>query len=187
LLTLQKLGAELIPIELPTLPSNDIRFILSVEAAAAFDELTRSGKDDLMVRQGKAGWPNTFRAARFVPAVEYLQANRHRTLLIQAMEKTLKGIDVYISPSFGKNLTLTNLTGHPCLVLPNGFRPEGRPTESRPTESRPTESRPTESRPTESRPVSITFMGKLFGEAKLLQVAKAYQDATDFHKKHPKL
>ena len=162
LLTLQKLGAELIPIELPNLPSNEIRFILGVEAAAAFDELTRSGKDDLLVRQGKAGWPNSFRASRFIPAVEYLQANRHRTLLIQAMEKTLKGIDVYISPSFGKNLTLTNLTGHPCVVLPNGFRPEG-------------------------RPVSITFMGKLFGEAKLLQVAKIYQDATDFHKKHPKL
>lgn len=144
------------------MPSNEIRYILSVEAAAAFDELTRSGKDDLMVRQGKGGWPNIFRTARFVPAVEYLQANRHRTLLIQAMEKTLKGIDVYISPAFGRNLTLTNLTGHPCVVLPNGFRPEGRPT-------------------------SITFMGKLFGEAKLLQVAKAYQDATDFHKKHPKL
>jgi Asp-tRNA(Asn)/Glu-tRNA(Gln) amidotransferase A subunit family amidase len=78
------------------------------------------------------------------------------------MERRLKGIDVYLSPSFGRNLTLTNLTGHPCVVLPNGFRPEGRPT-------------------------SITFMGKLFGEAKLLQVAKAYQDATDFHKKHPVL
>ncbi|WP_435356464.1 amidase [Emticicia sp. SJ17W-69] len=162
LLTLQKLGAELIPIELPTLLLNEIRFILRVEAAAAFDELTRTGKDDLLLRQGKAGWPNTFRTARFVPAVEYLQANRHRSILIQEMEKTLKEIDVYISPSFGNNLLLTNLTGHPCVVLPNGFMPEGRPT-------------------------SITFMGKLFGEAKLLEVAKVYQDATDFHKKHPKL
>ena len=162
LVTLKKLGAELIPIELPTLPSNEISFLLGVEAAAAFDELTLSGRDDLLVRQGKNAWPNAFRGARFVPAVEYLQANRHRTLLIQAMEKTLKGIDVYVSPSFGRNLTLTNLTGHPCIVLPNGFRAEG-------------------------RPMSITFMGKLFGEAKLLQVAKAYQDATDFHKKHPKL
>lgn len=162
LAVLRKLGAELIPLELPTLPSNDISFLLGVEAAAAFDELTRSGKDDLMVRQNKNAWPNAFRSARFIPAVEYLQANRHRTLLIQEMERRLKGIDVYLSPSFSRNLTLTNLTGHPCVVLPNGFRPEGRPT-------------------------SITFMGKLFGEAKLLQVAKAYQDATDFHKKHPKL
>ncbi|PLK45332.1 amidase [Emticicia sp. TH156] len=162
LITLKKLGAELIPMELPNLPSNEISFLLSVEAAAAFDELTLSGRDDLMVRQNKNAWPNAFRSARFIPAVEYLQANRHRTLLIQEMENKLKDIDVYLSPSFGRNLTLTNLTGHPCVVLPNGFRAEGRPT-------------------------SITFMGKLFGEAKLLQVAKAYQDATGFHKKHPNL
>lgn len=163
LVTMKKLGAELIPLELPNLPSNDISFLLSVESAAAFDELTRSGKDDLMVRQIKNAWPNAFRAARFIPAVEYLQANRHRTLLIQEFNNRLKGIDVYLSPAFAsRNLTMTNLTGHPCVVLPNGFRAEGRPT-------------------------SITFMGKLFGEGKLLQVAKIYQDATDFHLKHPKL
>lgn len=163
LVTMKKLGAELIPLELPNLPSNDISFLLSVESAAAFDELTRSGKDDLMVRQIKNAWPNAFRAARFIPAVEYLQANRHRTLLIQEFNNRLKGIDVYLSPAFAsRNLTMTNLTGHPCVVLPNGFRAEGRPT-------------------------SITFMGKLFGEGKLLQVAKIYQDATNFHLKHPKL
>jgi len=163
LVVMKKLGAELIPLELPNLPSNDISFLLSVEAAAAFDELTRSGKDDLMVRQVKNAWPNAFRSARLIPAVEYLQANRHRTLLIQEFNNRLKGIDVYLSPAFAsRNLTMTNLTGHPCVVLPNGFRAEGRPT-------------------------SITFMGKLFGEGKLLQVAKIYQDATDFHLKHPKL
>ncbi len=163
LVMMKKLGAELIPLELPNLPSSDISFLLTVEAAAAFDELTRSGKDDLMVRQVKNAWPTSFRAARLVPAVEYLQANRHRTLLIQEFNNRLKGIDVYLSPAFAsRNLTMTNLTGHPCVVLPNGFRAEGRPT-------------------------SITFMGKLFGEGKLLQVAKIYQDATDFHLKHPKL
>jgi Asp-tRNA(Asn)/Glu-tRNA(Gln) amidotransferase A subunit family amidase len=163
LVTMKKLGAELVPMELPSLPSNDISFLLTVEGAAAFDDITRSGKDDLMVRQIKNAWPNAFRAARFVPAVEYIQANRHRSLLIQDFHKKLGDIDVYLSPAlFGKNLTMTNLTGHPCVVLPNGFRPEGRPT-------------------------SITFMGKLFGEGKLLQVAKIYQEATDFHLKHPKL
>ena len=163
LVMMKKLGAELIPMELPSLPSNDISFLLTVEGAAAFDDLTRSGKDDLMVRQIKNAWPNAFRAARFVPAVEYIQANRHRSLLIQDFHKKLGDIDVYLSPALsGKNLTMTNLTGHPCVVLPNGFRPEGRPT-------------------------SITFMGKLFGEGKLLQVAKIYQEATDFHLKHPKL
>lgn len=160
---MKKLGADLIPLELPNLPSNDISFLLSVESAAAFDDLTRSNRDDLMVRQIKNAWGNVFRAARFVPAVEYIQANRHRTLLIQDFNTKLKDLDVYLSPAFaGKNLTMTNLTGHPCVVLPNGFRKEGRPT-------------------------SITFMGKLFGEGKLLQVAKIYQDATDFHLKHPKL
>ena len=163
LITMKKLGAELIPMELPSLPSNDISFLLTVEGAAAFDDITRSGKDDLMVRQIKNAWPNAFRAARFVPAVEYIQANRHRSLLIQDFHEKLGDIDVYLSPALsGKNLTMTNLTGHPCVVLPNGFRTEGRPT-------------------------SITFMGKLFGEGKLLQVAKIYQEATDFHLKHPKL
>ena len=163
LVMMKKLGAELIPMELPNLPSNDLSFLLTVEGAAAFDNLTRSGKDDLMVRQIKNAWPNAFRAARFVPAVEYIQANRHRTLLIQDFHKKLGDIDVYLSPALsGKNLTMTNLTGHPCVVLPNGFRSEG-------------------------RPVSVTFMGKLFGEGKLLQVAKIYQEATDFHLKHPKL
>lgn len=163
LLMMKKLGADLIPLELPSLPSNDISFLLSVESAAAFDDLTRSNRDDLMVRQTKNAWGNTFRAARFVPAVEYIQANRYRSLLIQDFHTKLKDLDVYLSPAFAsKNLTMTNLTGHPCVVLPNGFRKEGRPT-------------------------SITFMGKLFGEGKLLQVAKIYQDATDFHLKHPKL
>lgn len=166
LAVLRNLGAELVPLQLPGLPANDISFVLGVEAAAAFDELTRDGRDDQMVRQIKNAWPNAFRAARFVPAVEYVQANRHRTQLIRAMHETLRGLDAYVAPSFGRSLTLTNLTGHPALVLPNGFRTEpGKPT----------------------RPVSITFTGQLFGEAKLLQIAKAYQEATEFHKKHPGL
>jgi Asp-tRNA(Asn)/Glu-tRNA(Gln) amidotransferase A subunit family amidase len=166
LIQLKKLGAELIPMELPDIPTGDLTFLLSAESAAAFDELTRSNKDDLMVRQIKNAWPNYFRASRFIPAVEYIQANRVRTILIQQMYQKLKGIDVYVSPSFGKNLALTNLSGHPCVVLPNGFRND---------KNQPI------------RPTSITFTGQLFEEGKLLQVAKAYQDATDFHKKHPKL
>ncbi len=163
LAVLQRLGARLIPIELPNLPISELSFLLSSEAAAAFDELTRSKRDSLLVRQGKGGWPNTFRSARFIPAVEYIQANRVRYLLVQEMEKIMKNIDVYVCPPFGgNNLLLTNLTGHPAVVLPNGFTNEGTPT-------------------------SITFQGKLFGEAILLAVAKAYQDATTHHLKHPTL
>lgn len=158
---LRALGANLIPIELPNDSVQAIGFILSAEAAAAFDDLTRSGRDSLMVRQTRDAWPNVFRASRFIPAVEYIHANRVRYLIIQEMQKL--DVDVYLAPSFGgNNLLLTNLTGHPCVVLPNGFDDKGRPR-------------------------SITFIGRLFGEAPLLAVAKAYQDATDFHKKHPPL
>ncbi len=158
---LKVLGAELIPIELPELPTNDLSIILSAEAGAAFDELTRSNTDNLLVRQIKDAWPNVFRSSRFIPAVEYINANRIRFILIQQMEKLMNEIDLYIAPSWeGDNLLLTNLTGHPCIVLPNGFSADGTPT-------------------------SITFIGRLFDEGRLIAFAKKYQDATDFHKKHP--
>ena len=162
--TLEKLRSKrlnLVPIELPDLPIGALNFILDAEAAAAFDELTRSNRDDVLVRQIKNAWPNAFRKARLVPAVEYIQANRVRTMLMHAMADKLSDVDV--APSrVGDNLLLTNLTGHPCVVLPNGFREDGTPT-------------------------SISFMGKLFGEATTLAVARAYQNSTDFHKKHPTL
>ena len=160
---LRSLGVELVPFDLPELPVNALSFILNAEAAAAFDELTRSNRDDLLVRQVKQAWPNTFRQARLIPAVEYIQANRVRTLLIEEMAQKMKGIDVYIAPSFGgNNLLLTNLTGHPAVVVPNGFDEKGSPT-------------------------SISFIGNLFEEAKTLRIAKAFQDVTDFHSKHPDL
>ncbi|MCU0406966.1 MAG: amidase [Ignavibacteriaceae bacterium] len=158
---LKELGAELIQIELPALPVNDLAIILSAEAGAAFDELTLSNRDTLLVRQIKNAWPNVFRASRFIPAVEYINANRLRYLLIQQMEELMKKVDLYLAPSWeGDNLLLTNLTGHPCVVLPNGFSEDGTPT-------------------------SITFIGRLFDEGRLIAFAKKYQQATDFHKKHP--
>jgi Asp-tRNA(Asn)/Glu-tRNA(Gln) amidotransferase A subunit family amidase len=165
-LTLKKLkdlGVDLIPIELPKIDVESLSFILSAEAAAAFDELTRTNKDKLLVRQIKKAWPNVFRSARFIPAVEYINANRIRSLLIQEMQELMEGVDIYLAPSWeGDNLLLTNLTGHPCVVLPNGFSEDGTPT-------------------------SINFMGKLFDEGTLIAVAKVYQDATDHHLKHPDL
>ncbi len=161
---LRSLGIELIPIELPDLPVSSMSPILSAEAAAAFDELTRSGKDDLLVRQSRGAWPNSFRRARFIPAVEYIQANRLRTLLMQEMALLMQELDVYLAPTSGRssNLLVTNLTGHPCVVVPNGFNQKKSPT-------------------------SITFIGKLFGEAQVLRLAQAYQEATKFHHKHPDL
>lgn len=156
-------GATLVPIELPRYPLEDMSIILSAEAGAAFDELTRDGRDDVMVRQIKNAWPNVFRLSRFIPAVEYIQANRHRYRLIQDMQKLMGLVDAYIAPSLvGDNLLLTNLTGHPCVVLPNGFSPEGTPT-------------------------SITFTGRLLDEGRLLAIAKVYQDSRTHHLKHPRL
>ena len=159
---LRKLGVELVPLELPALSPGMLRFVLTAEGAAAFDDLTRSGRDGQMVLQNRSAWPNTFRSSRFIPAVEYLQAQRVRSLLIEQLDARLKGFDCYIAPSFSANLVLTNLTGHPAVALPNGLTAAGLPT-------------------------TITFMGQLYEEGKLLALAKAYQDATDFDEKHPPL
>ena len=78
------------PVELPQLPISALSFILEVEAAAAFDELTRSNRDQLLVRQIEDAWPNVFRKARLIPAVEYVQANRVRMMAMQAMAELLR-------------------------------------------------------------------------------------------------
>ena len=158
---LRELGFTMVPIELPEFPTNSLSFLLDVEAAAAFDELTRSNRDDQLVRQVKRAWPNVFRSARYVPAVEYVQANRARVLLNQKMSSLFEKIDIYLAPSFyGDNLLRTNLTGHPCIVLPNGFDNKGMPT-------------------------SISFIGDLYKDGELVGVARSYQRGTGWHKRYP--
>ncbi|MBZ0301809.1 MAG: amidase [Anaerolineae bacterium] len=160
---LRSQGIDLIPIDLPDYNLEPLFMILVAEAAASFDEVTRLNLDDTMQWQAPEAWPNLFRAARLIPAVEYIQANRMRTLVMQAMAAVMEQVDVFVVPSFGGNaLTLTNLTGHPAVVLPHGFTERGTPT-------------------------SITFIGGLYQEADVLAVAKAYQDATEFHTQHPPL
>ncbi len=162
---LRSMGFKLRPIALPSrYPVDHLEFILSVEAATAFDALTRSGRDKLLTEQGPEAWPNIFRQGQMIPGVEYLRANRIRTLVIEEMEELMREIDVYVCPSFvGPNLLLTNLTGNPAVVVPNGFRSS------------------------DGTPTSITFMGKLYGETQALAVARAYQEATGFNLKHPPL
>ena len=160
---LHRLGIKLIPVELPDVPYDAMRIILSAEAAASFDELTRSDRDKELVQQGKFDWPNSFRTSRFIPAVDYVNANRVRTMAIQKWDDLMRTVDVIMTPTGAANLSqlvATNLTGHPAVILPNGFRDDG-------------------------TPVSLTFLGGLFEEAKVLAVAKAYQDATGFHLRHP--
>jgi Asp-tRNA(Asn)/Glu-tRNA(Gln) amidotransferase A subunit family amidase len=162
---LEQAGADLVPIELPKdVPVAALSLILTAEAAAAFDELTRSGRDDLLVRQERDAWPNVLRQGQLVPAVEYIRANRIRTLLMREMEKLFERVDVYVTPTFGgDNLLLTNLTGHPQIVMPNGFLAS------------------------DGTPTSITLTGKLYGEEELLAVGGAYQNGTDYHRRRPPL
>ncbi len=160
---LKKMGATLVPVDLPAFPYLDMSVLLMCEAAAAFDDLTLSNHDDRMVQQGKYNWPNLFRAAHFIPATEYIRANRLRYLLVQQFDSLVSRYDLIVAPSrAGDNLLVTNLTGHPSVVLPNGFL-------------------------NGLTPVSLVFIGQLYGEATLIAAAKAYQDATGFHQKHPPL
>jgi Asp-tRNA(Asn)/Glu-tRNA(Gln) amidotransferase A subunit family amidase len=166
LAAMRGLVSELVPVHMPVqqYPLGAVQAaILGVEAAAAFDELTRSGRDELIVPEPeRSSWPNTFRTARFVPAVEYVNANRVRTLVMQAMDDAMSGVDVVIAPA-GSVLLLTNLTGHPQVAVPAGFT----------------------QRDGHDVPVTITFVGRLFGEAEMLSVAKAWQDATSHHLRRP--
>jgi len=160
---IRKLGFNLVEIDFAMqLPYSALGIILSAESAAAFDALTRSTDDDQMQPDPeRSTWPNTFRIARFTPAVEYINANRVRTLVMQEFHKAMKDCDVVVVPFNAPGMIqLTNLTGHPSVVLPSGFREDG-------------------------TPVSITFIGGLYEEAQALAVAKAYQDATGFHTKTP--
>ena len=160
----RKLGATLIPVDFPdsTIYNFDIvGIIISAECAAQFDDFTRSEMDDQLTGQGKNDWPTQFRTARFIPAVEYINAYRHRYLLMQKVNEVMSHYDFFICPTFaGNQLAITNLTGHPVICFPTGFNKNNLPT-------------------------SISLVGKLYDEATILSAAKAFQDATDFDEQHP--
>jgi Asp-tRNA(Asn)/Glu-tRNA(Gln) amidotransferase A subunit family amidase len=160
----KSMGIDVKPVEFPdstVYPANLISVILSAESAAAFDELTRTNRDDLIERQDRNFWPNSFRAARVIPAVEYINANRYRYTLSEKVQQFMKNYDVVIVPTFsGSQLAITNLTGNPVVCMPMGYNQR-------------------------NLPVSITLVGNLYDEASILEAAKAYQDKTEFHKKHP--
>lgn len=153
-------GATLVPITLPDLPSAAIYTILNAEAGAMFDELVRSGAINELADKGVNGRANQLRATRFIPAVEYIRAQRVRTLLMQRMNALFESIDVFLSPSQSDSVTTTNLTGHPAAVLPAGF--------------------------VEGLPVAIMLTGRLWEEATVLRAAAAFEAATDWHTKHPR-
>ena len=178
---LRAMGAKLLPVELPKLPYGAMSPLLEAEAAAAFDELTMTGRDKLLTEQSPQDWPNSFRVARFYPAVEYIQANRARTLAIGGMAKLFEDVDIVVTPSGGDQLTATNLTGHPALIVPNGLRGEDAPKPPKVDDGND------DNIGGPGTPVSITFLAGLYQEARLCSIARAYQEATGFHRMHPKL
>ena len=156
--TIRSLGVKVTRFELPDVPTEAIGFILGTEAAAAFDGPTRIAQLNLMKEPPEESrWPDRFRASRFVPAVEYIQANRLRMRVMQEVDEAMSDLDLFI----GSNLGVTNLTGHPEISMPSGFF-QGSPT-------------------------SLRLTGKLFGEPEILLLAHAFQGKTDHHLKHPTL
>jgi Asp-tRNA(Asn)/Glu-tRNA(Gln) amidotransferase A subunit family amidase len=158
---LRAAGAKLEPMSLPEFPANALGFILSAEAAAAFDDLTRSKEVDLLTEQGAGAWPNTFRTSRFIPAVEYIRAQRARTLLNRQMDALMSKYDAFLSPTGSASLGITNLTGHPAACLKAGF--------------------------VDGSPLALMITGRLYDEATVLRVALAYERATKWHGMHPPL
>jgi Asp-tRNA(Asn)/Glu-tRNA(Gln) amidotransferase A subunit family amidase len=159
----RKAGAKLEPMAMPDFPNQAIGFVLSAEAAAAFDDLTRNREQLASLTGQSAGdWPNTFRSARFIPAVEYIRAMRARRLLMQEMDKLMSQYDVFLSPAPGSSsLQVTNLTGHPAIALKSGF--------------------------VDNMPQAIMVTGRLYDEATVCRVALAYEQTTDWHRRHPTL
>lgn len=159
---LRELGVELVEVQLPKYPVWPMMIILFAECAAAFDDLTRSNLDDKLVEQGPNAWPNTFRVARLIPAVDYIRAQRIRTLLMRETAETFRDLVAFVSPAGNfETLGITNLTGHPALVAPCGFR--------------------------DGMPVSLTFNGQLFDESRLIALGRAWQELGDFHEQRPPL
>ena len=161
---LKQIGVNLLPINLPkNYPFKVFDIILRSESGAYFDRLVRSGKVDNMVQQNQKSRANSLRQSRFIPAVEYIQANRFRSKLIEEMHLIMKEIDVLISPTSGGNqLMISNLTGHPVVCVPTGFDSKNHPT-------------------------SISFLGNLYQEEKILEFANFFQKITNHHLKYPPL
>lgn len=162
LAALRSAGANLQPIELPKFSTAALRIILVAEAATAFDDITRNNEINKLSGQEPNDWPNTFRSSRFIPAVEYIRAQRARTVLMREMDTLMSQWDAFVSPAPGSaSLLLTNLTGHPAVCVPCGF--------------------------VKGLPQSIMFTGRLYDEGAPLRVALAYERATTWHTMHPKL
>jgi Asp-tRNA(Asn)/Glu-tRNA(Gln) amidotransferase A subunit family amidase len=179
--TLRSMGINLTPVDMPDFPFGSIVPMLEAEAAAAFDDLTRSGRDSLLIGQAPYDWPNSFRTARLYSAVDYINAARARTLALAKMTEMFTPFDVIVTPSEGEQLVATNLCGQPAVIVPNGLRGPDAPPSLHPEDGAVNN----EGGP--GTPVSLTFLAPLYQDAKAVALAHAYQLKTGFHLLHPKL
>lgn len=155
---IRSLGVTLVPFELPDVPLEAIDFIRYAETSAFFDDATRAGQ----VTEAERGpedsrRPDEIRAGHFIPAVEFIQANRYRMRVMEQLDRAFGDLDLFI----GSNQALTNRTGHPVISVPNGF--------------------------VDGSPTALHLTGKLFGEEQILLLAHAFQAKTTFHLQHPRL
>ena len=188
-----KMGVTLIPVEIPKFPYDLMRNIYNVEGAAAFEEMTLSGRDKILYERSQSNYANAFRTMHFFPAVEYMQANRARTLAIRAMAEVFSKADLIVTPTGGSNqVTVTNLTGHPAVIVPNGLRGADAPPSSSlgggaGAAAAFATAGPTSKSGGPNTMVSLTFLGGLYKDYETCAFAHAYQQLTGFHKLHPKL
>ncbi len=159
---LKKAGVNMTPVDYDE-GFTGMRFLLEAEGAAAFDDITRDGQVRTLNGQSANDWPNTFRSSRIIPAVEYIRAQRARTLLIEKFEKFMADWDAIVIPP-GSFLTTTNLTGNPEVVAKCGF---------------------VKAQNGNDQPLTIGFLGRIYEEGSPLRVALAYEQATQWHNKHP--
>jgi Asp-tRNA(Asn)/Glu-tRNA(Gln) amidotransferase A subunit family amidase len=159
---LRSAGAHLQPLQLPPSSSPALKIIATAEAAASFDDITRNGQVDSLASQSTNGWPNIFRTARFVPAVEYIRAQRIRAVLMREMDELMSRWDVFLAPAPASASSLaSNMTGQPAVVLPCGF--------------------------VKGQPLAMVVIGRLYEEAMVLRAALAFEQATKWHTMHPEL
>jgi Asp-tRNA(Asn)/Glu-tRNA(Gln) amidotransferase A subunit family amidase len=187
LATLRGLGVELVALSRTDLPYGALMNILTAEAAASFEELTASDRDDLLRWQEAEAWPNTFRKARFLSAVDHIQLDRLRRRVMAEMDATMRDVNAIIAPALaGPMLVIGNFTGHPCLVLPCGFRESETRAALTLARARLHEGA-TASGPTHTVPHAICLIGRLFDEGTILRLGRALEAAFGANTRRPPL
>lgn len=172
----RRLGIEVVEVSLPDLPYGALMNIVYAEAAAAFEELTLDNADDTLKWQDDGAWPNTFRKARFLSAVDHVQLDRLRYQVMLALDEMFTKVDALIGPFMtGPMLVASNFTGHPCLHLRAGFLEIGTRSAASLGSGKLTTGEADATGQTFKVPQGISVWGKLFDEATILSLGIALE------------